>query len=88
MEFSANFANLSQQEKDTYEIIDIRNKDSFEYGHIPGAINIPADEIDKNISKFSKTKTYYVYCRSGRTSPEVVQKLNQQGVLQFGGWIF
>ena len=29
-------------------IIDIRDELSFEYGHIDGAVNIPAEKLDKS----------------------------------------
>lgn len=37
-------------------IIDIRDELSFEYGHIDGAVNIPAEKLDK--SDLPKTKSF------------------------------
>ena len=79
MEFDVNFADLSAKDKDAYEILDIRNEESFEYGHVPGAKNMPFASLDENLSKLSASKEYYVYCRSGNTSPEAVQKMREQG---------
>lgn len=79
MEFDVNFADLSAKDKDAYEILDIRNEESFEYGHVPGAKNMPFASLDENLSKLSASKEYYVYCRSGKTSPEAVQKMREQG---------
>jgi rhodanese-related sulfurtransferase len=49
--------------------VDIRERNHYEYGHIVGAINIPADEID-NLSEDEiiklKDKTHViVYWNSG-----------------------
>ena len=33
-------------------IIDIRDELSFEYGHIDGAVNIPAEKLDKRTKSF------------------------------------
>lgn len=43
-------------------IIDVREKDEFARGHIPGAKNIPLGELDQYQGK--KTKVYVV-CQSG-----------------------
>ena len=37
-------------------------------GMIDGAVNIPLDELRDNLDKLDRTKTIYVYCRSGQRS--------------------
>lgn len=49
-------------------IIDIRDKDDYEKGHIKGAVNIPMDELEKDYSKMPKNKILVLYCESGGTS--------------------
>ncbi len=50
-------------EKDEgYSIIDVRDKDSYSKGHIPGSINIPGSEIEGQIGKLAKDKTLIFYC--------------------------
>ena len=44
-------------------IIDIRDELSFEYGHIDGAVNIPAEKLDK--SDLPKDKKLLICCKSG-----------------------
>ena len=68
------FGEIFKKEKDSFEIIDIRNEDSFEYGHITGAINIPMLSIFENLNKLSKDKKYYLYCRNGKSSAEISSK--------------
>lgn len=42
-------------------IIDIRSKQSFDSGHIPGAKNILLDDLEKSASKIPYGKEIYVY---------------------------
>jgi len=49
-------------EKGGVQIIDVRTKADYDTGHIPGAISIPKDELDKNFDKLSKEDIAIVYC--------------------------
>lgn len=51
-------------------IIDVRTADEFAAGHIENAINIDVEDgnFDAGIADLDKTKTYAVYCHSGRRS--------------------
>jgi NADPH-dependent 2,4-dienoyl-CoA reductase/sulfur reductase-like enzyme/rhodanese-related sulfurtransferase len=46
-------------------LIDVRRKDEFEAGNIPGAINLPIDELRNRLDEISKNKTIYIYCEAG-----------------------
>ncbi len=46
-------------------MLDVRNKDEFENGSIPGAVNIPVDEIRGRMSELSKDKNIYIFCQIG-----------------------
>lgn len=73
------FNELSKLDKDSYTIIDIRDRDAFNYGHITGAINIPESEISQASTTFAKNKKIIICCRSGKASPAVAEKLAAQG---------
>lgn len=51
-------------------LVDVRTREEFEAGHIPGAENIDVSSFDfsEKIEAFDKSKTYLVYCRSGARS--------------------
>ena len=71
-------------------IIDVRNRDEFEQGHIPGAILIPAPEIRENAERVlpDKNQVILVYCRSGARSATAARELVSLGyteVYDFGG---
>ena len=64
-----------------YIILDVRRADEFAEGHIPGAVNVPNEEIVSAppAELPDKNKTIYVYCRSGRRSREAASKLVEMG---------
>lgn len=62
-------------------ILDVRPEDEYIRGHIEGAVNIPFDKIDNELSQLPKDKPIIVYCR-GKLCPitnQITQKLNNQG---------
>lgn len=73
-------------------ILDTREQDEFDEGHIPGAILIPYTEIESKAEEMlpDKDKLILVYCRSGRRSKiaaESLSKLGYTNVKEFGGII-
>ena len=80
---------MMRDEKD-YIILDVRRPDEFAEGHIPGAINVPNEEIGTTeIAELpQKSQLILVYCRSGRRSKEASEKLVMLGytnIVEFGG---
>ena len=75
-----------------YIILDAREQDEYDKGHIPGAILIPYGEIADRAEKElpDKNQLILVYCRSGRRSKiaaEELVKLGYTNVKEFGGII-
>ena len=73
-------------------ILDTREQDEFNEGHIPNAILIPYTEIENKAEEMlpDKDKLILVYCRSGRRSQiaaESLAKLGYTNVKEFGGII-
>ena len=80
---------MMESEKN-YIILDVRRADEYAEGHIPGAINVPNEEIGTaEIAKLpNKSQLILVYCRSGRRSKEASEKLVKLGytnIVEFGG---
>lgn len=62
------------------EVIDIREVDEYEMGHIPYVKNIPMMGLMFNPQQFLvKGKTYYIVCQSGGRSASLCQELEQKG---------
>ncbi len=55
-------------------VVDVRTPDEFQAGHVPGAVNIPYDEMEKRYAELGPPSTPLVlYCHSGRRSGVAVQ---------------
>lgn len=77
---------------DEYIIVDVRTFEEYCEGHIPGAINIPNENIvDKQPELLpDKDALILIYCRSGNRSKQAAQKLLDMGytnLVEFGGII-
>jgi rhodanese-related sulfurtransferase len=61
-------------------ILDVRNAEEFKQGHIPGAVNIPADDIESVTQQIPNRATpIYSYCLSGARSSRAVRTLKTLG---------
>jgi len=59
--------------------VDARLPSEYKYEHIPGAINLPLNEIRQRLSVLDKNPTYIVYCQTGRRSSAAAFILAQYG---------
>jgi len=68
-------------EKDVV-LLDVRTFDEFSQSHIPEALNIDVqgDYFTADVSALDKSKSYAVYCRSGKRSVLASEVLDQIGV--------
>jgi len=71
---------LIQTETDSI-ILDVRSKEEFEKGHIPGAINISHTEIAARIGEIGVTKSeqIIVHCQSGGRAKLAQLVLDENG---------
>lgn len=65
-------------EENEYVIIDVRTVEEYKESHLVGAINIPYDEINKNV-ELDKNKVIFVYCKSGTRSEIAYNNLKTSG---------
>jgi rhodanese-related sulfurtransferase len=42
-------------------VIDVRGAEAFRAGHIPGAVHIPADEIERSLLKIPRDRPVVTY---------------------------
>lgn len=66
------------QQKDI-TILDVRELDEFQSGHIRSSINIPLSTLGNEFEKLDKNKEYYVICHLGGRSSKACAFLSQQG---------
>lgn len=61
-------------------VVDTRDANAFGRAHIPGATNLPADEIENRLAElFMLAGQPVLYCRAGDKTKELVAKLAEQG---------
>lgn len=60
-------------------LLDVRTKDEFEGGTIPGAKNIPLDNLRENLSSLPKDKEIYIFCQIGLRGYIASRILTQNG---------
>ena len=87
---TAKEAILMMEEESDYIILDVRRPDEFAEKHIPGAINVPNENIgtDEITELPNKDQLILVYCRSGDRSKQASEKLVKLGytnIYEFGG---
>lgn len=78
---------------DTQEVIilDVREQDEYDSGHIPGAVLLPVGSIDETTAAEvipEKDSTVLVYCRSGnrsKTASSTLAELGYTNICEFGG---
>ncbi|OUP06312.1 rhodanese-like domain-containing protein [Anaeromassilibacillus sp. An200] len=72
-------------------ILDVREQNEYDGGHIPGAVLLPVGTIDEAAAAEvipDKDSTVLVYCRSGNRSKTASSKLVELGytnIYEFGG---
>jgi len=71
------FEALNKQKK--LEIIDVREVEEFQAGHVPNAKNYPLSRLNEDYLNLADEQEYYVICRSGKRSELACQFLAQQG---------
>lgn len=62
-------------------ILDVRPEDEYRLGHLPGALNIPYEQLHKRIRQLDKSRDIVAYCRGPYCvlSFEAVAALRQKG---------
>jgi len=56
---------LQQTDLSKVTLVDVRTADEYSLGKIPGAINVPLDELRERMSDIPTNKPVYVYCGVG-----------------------
>ena len=62
-------------------VLDVRTPGEFMVGHIANALNIDVEgmQFNADVSKLDKSKTYAVYCHSGRRSAIATAEMSKLG---------
>ncbi|MGM9775899.1 MAG: rhodanese-like domain-containing protein [Candidatus Coprenecus sp.] len=90
-QITAEEAKSMMEEQPDAVILDVREQDEYDAGHIPGAVLLPVGTINKKTAASAipeKDTVVLVYCRSGNRSKTASQALADLGytqIYEFGG---
>ncbi|MCR2365403.1 rhodanese-like domain-containing protein, partial [Salmonella enterica] len=43
-------------------LLDVRSREDYAAGHIPGAVNIPTEELEPHLAQLPRDQTIVAYC--------------------------
>lgn len=68
-------------------LLDVRTPNEFASGHIPGAINIPVDDLRSRLAELPRDRPIAAYCQVGQRGYLATRILQQRGfsVMNIGG---
>lgn len=90
-QISAEEAKTMMEEQADAVVLDVREQDEYDGGHIPGAVLLPVGTINEDTAAAvipEKDTAVLVYCRSGNRSKTASQALADLGytqIYEFGG---
>jgi rhodanese-related sulfurtransferase len=63
-------------------LLDVRSTEEYSLGHLPGALNIPTDELERRLSELPRGREVVAYCRG----PYCVLSTTAAAVLEAKGF--
>ena len=60
-------------------LLDVREQEEWEAGHVPGALHIPLSELGARYTEIGQDRPMYVICRSGVRSARAAHALAGAG---------
>jgi rhodanese-related sulfurtransferase len=78
---------LAAEGADKPFLLDVRTAQEFANGHIPGAINIPVDDLRSRLNELPQNRRIAAYCQVGQRGYLATRILVQKGfsVANIGG---
>lgn len=82
-----------KKKKDSFFLLDVRDTTAFGYGGIPGAVNIPKEELKNRLGELPEREPVVVYCKKGEASEEAATLLRTNGIEAYSleggytGWL-
>lgn len=61
------------------QVVDVRTAGEYQLAHVPGAINVPVDQVQSTAASWDRNGTFVVYCQTGGRSTEAVKVLESMG---------
>lgn len=67
-------------DRGTHTVVDVREPDEWQEGHIAEAVHIPLGELSARASELPAGKPVYTVCRSGKRSITAIEILESAGL--------
>lgn len=69
-------------------LVDVRTKEEYQAGHLPGSLNIPLQQLESRLASIPKNKAVVTCCASGMRSGSAKALLQARGYEAHngGGW--
>ncbi len=62
------------------QLVDVREADEYEAGHVPGAVLVPLTTVPSALDRFAADEPIYVICKTGGRSYRACEFLADQGL--------
>jgi rhodanese-related sulfurtransferase len=85
---SVGISDLQDERRGATQLVDVRSHSEFAAGHIPGAVNIPLDQIEARLADLSDALPIILICQSGkraRMAAALLQPCGRQFSVLEGG---
>lgn len=71
----------SAMDKGAVTVVDVRTREEYALGHVPGAVNIPIDELEGRVSELDpyRKQDLYLICAVGGRSARATRLLADKG---------
>lgn len=70
----------ARERGDAPNLLDVRGRDEFAAGHVPGALNVPLDELGGRLAELRTSGTISAICQSGGRSARAAEQLAAAGI--------
>lgn len=73
---------LERAQRDSIVVLDVRPRDEYASGHIPGAVSIPLEELEDRLASLPRDTEIVAYCRGPYCllAPQAVEVLRKHGL--------
>ncbi len=63
----------------TTQVVDVRERDEYAAGHVPGTVNIPMSQVQQRFDEFDRDTPLYLICATGNRSGYLATALARAG---------
>ncbi len=88
---SRQFKEMLDKERDSLEIIDVREKDEADLVRVKGSKLIPMNELQGRLNEIDWNKKVVFLCRSGARSEymaDIIERQTQKNIINLAGGIY